>query len=95
VREHGAGVFVWPVIHAEHDDGAHLRPQDTRIGAALLGVRHPVHAAMGTGIEPFTQTRGCLGNGVGPGDAAGVEAEVMRARAQPVKKGAVQKSRSA
>jgi len=50
---------------------------------------------MGTGIEPFTQTRGRLGNGVGPGDAAGVEAEVMRARAQPVKKGAVQKSRSA
>jgi hypothetical protein len=72
-----------------------VKALEERIGAALLGVRHPVHAAMGTGIEPFTQTRGRLGNGVGPGDAAGVEAEVMRARAQPVKKGAVQKSRSA
>jgi hypothetical protein len=50
---------------------------------------------MGAISQPFAQAFGRLGNRVGRGDAAGVEAELGGAGAQFFEKGGVQKSRSA
>jgi hypothetical protein len=50
---------------------------------------------MGAVSQPFAQPFGRFRNRVGPGDAAGVKAELGGARAQSFEEGGVQKSRSA
>ena len=40
-----------PIIDAEHDDAADLRPKSARIGAALRPIGKPAHVAIRTGIE--------------------------------------------
>ena len=51
-RECGEGVAVRPVIHAKHDNRAHLRPQGLWRGALVFAVAHPLHRRMVTVFKP-------------------------------------------
>src|SRR5690606_5134126 len=44
-----------PVIHPEHDDRAHLWPEDARVAAALLRFRHPLHRGVPSLGDKFVQ----------------------------------------
>jgi hypothetical protein len=92
-----AWIFIRPVIHAEHDDRAHLRPQRIGRTAPLRRARHPHHVAMRTIGDEAVEPRFGLGHGVGLGEANGIEAARTRLFDQRGldRGGVAQKSRSA
>ena len=53
-------ILVRAVIDAEHDDGADLGPQNSRVARGVGVCRHPVHVAVGAGSEEFLQALGGL-----------------------------------
>ena len=62
------------IVDAEHDDGAHLRPQVARIGAACCGGLHPFHVAVGAFGQELPQPCGRERDGIGRGYSDGFEA---------------------
>ena len=69
------GSCVRPVVHAEHDDRAHLRPQRRGLGAPLQRLGHPVHrAVMAVGEEFGAAVRRASGIASGAVIATDVEA---------------------
>ena len=88
------------VIRAEHDNGAHVAPQDAWIGTPVAGLGHPLHVALRPVGKPGVEARAGERDGIGGDDAADVEAEFARPcfqRAAQIGPRAVafQKSRSA
>ena len=79
--ENGERIVVGPVIHAEHDDGAHIGPQCIRRAAPFRGRLHPHHVAMQAVGEKAFEPRLGLGHGVGFGDADRIEAAQLCLRA--------------
>ena len=73
LRQNIQRVAIRPVIHGEHDDRAHLRPQCLRVGPALFRLLHPFH----TGVPPERQilAQPLFGkwNGIGAGDGNEIE----------------------
>ena len=89
-----------PVVHAEHDDRPHVRPQHAGVGAARLGGGQPVHVAGAAGLQERAQTLRGLRDRVRRGDPAQVEAQRLGACREAGLQGACvrgsgQKSRSA
>ncbi|GIK79543.1 MAG: hypothetical protein BroJett024_06480 [Alphaproteobacteria bacterium] len=88
--------MVWPVIDAEHDDRAHIRPELIWIAAALGMARQPVHVAVAAFGQEMLQSVPRLRNGIGRGDTERIEAMPERFRLQRGldRTGVAQKSRS-
>ena len=91
IFERGERAALRPVIHAKHDDGAHIRPELAGVGAARRICRHPIHVAVLAFAEPDGQPLRRLGNGVWRGNPAEIEAELARLGGESL----FQKSRSA
>ncbi len=89
-------VGVGPVVHAEHDDGAHLRPQRARIAAPCRGRFHPLHVAVAAVGQELAQPVERKRDGIGTGHADDVEAlRARRIRERGLqRRGIAQKSRS-
>ena len=72
--QNGERIATGAVVHAQHDDGAHLRHERAGVAAAFRGRRHPVHVAMRAvgqkAREPLFRQR----DRVRPGDAGDIEA---------------------
>ena len=62
------------VVHAQHDDRAHVRPQSPRVGAPIGRIGQPVHRAMLALGEEGGEAGRRLGDGVRRGDRHHVEA---------------------
>ena len=71
-------VFVGPVIDPQHDDRAHGRPQQARVGAAFRLRGEPVHIAMGAGIEEVAEISSGVRKHIGIGDADAIESQRAR-----------------
>jgi hypothetical protein len=80
--ENGKRIAIRSVIDAEHQDGAHLRPQHLRVAAPIGVGRHPRHIAVSASLEKVPQPRRGLRDGVGPNHAGGVKAARPRRRNQ-------------
>jgi hypothetical protein len=101
LREYRQRILVRPVIDAEHDHRAYVRPQHARIGAAFRMSREPVHVAMCAGVEEAAEMLRGIRDRTRIGDADAIESE--RARFMDKRclqiggrklEGCVQKSRS-
>ncbi len=76
--ENSQRIFIGPVIDAEHDDRAHVRPQHARIGAALGAGGEPVHVAMGAGVEEGAEMSACVDEYIRIGNANAIETQRAR-----------------
>ena len=68
-------ILIGPVIHAQHDDRAHVGPQRARIGAALRMRGEPVHVAMRAGREEIAKVPAGISEHAGSGDADAIESQ--------------------
>jgi hypothetical protein len=66
------------VGHGKRDDAARTGPQLARSASARFRLRHPLHRCMMAVGEELPETPRRLGNGIGIGNGAGVEAELLR-----------------
>ena len=74
IFQDGERIVIRTVVEAEHDDGADVGPERTRI-AAPLGIRgHPLHVAVRAAVEKLPQPLGRKRDGVRPRDAHDLKA---------------------
>ena len=73
--EDGHGIAFRTIIHAEHDDGPHLRPHQAGIAAAFRVRRHPPHVAVLAFVEEPGEPGARLRGDFGPRHRDGIEAE--------------------
>ena len=71
-------VGVRAIVHAEHDDRAHIRPENARVCTPWRGLGEPIHIAGATGLYEGAQSLGRLWDGIRRGDAAEIKAERVR-----------------
>lgn len=68
-------IFIRSIIDPEHHDGAYVRPQHARIGAALRVGREPVHVAMRARFDEGVKMTTRVADAVGRGYTEPIEAE--------------------
>ena len=64
------------IVHGQHDDGAHLRPQHAGAGTPVCRFFHPAHGAVMAIGEKLCQPLRGLRDGIGPGDGEIIKAQL-------------------